>query len=95
MTPEQLKLWMLPWLQRGTTVGARLTLAAVALVWMVVAIMTDGHWIGTLVAFGNGGRVQEFDQSGAIVWEIHGSPGYIFRAQRIGSLYQPGVGWGR
>jgi hypothetical protein len=46
----------------------------------------------TLVAFGNGGRVQEFDGSGAIVWEIQGSPGYVFRATRIRSLYDPGAG---
>jgi hypothetical protein len=49
----------------------------------------------TLVAFGNGARVQEFDQTGAMVWEIQGNPGYIFRAQRFGSLYEPGVGSGR
>jgi hypothetical protein len=46
----------------------------------------------TLVAFGNGGRVEEFDASGAIVWEIQGSAGYVFRATRIRSLYQPGAG---
>lgn len=46
----------------------------------------------TLVAFGNGGRVEEYDASGGVVWRIEGNPGYIFRAQRIRSLYQPGVG---
>ena len=46
----------------------------------------------TLVAFGNGGRVQEFDANGTVVWEIHGNPGYVFRATRIQSLYHPG--WG-
>jgi hypothetical protein len=46
----------------------------------------------TLVAFGNGGRVQEYDAAGAVMWEITGNAGYIFRAQRIASLYQPGVG---
>jgi hypothetical protein len=46
----------------------------------------------TLVAFGNGGRVEEYDASGGVVWRIEGNPGYIFRAQRITSLYQPGVG---
>jgi len=45
----------------------------------------------TLVTFGNGERVQEFDASGAVVWEIHGNAGYIFRATRIRSLYAPGV----
>lgn len=44
-----------------------------------------------LVAFGNGGRVQEFDAAGAVVWEIYGSPGYVFRATRIRSLYDPGA----
>ena len=45
-----------------------------------------------LVAYGNGFRVQEYDASGAVVWEILGNAGYIFRAQRIRSLYRPGVG---
>jgi len=48
-----------------------------------------GH---TLVAFGNGGRVEEYDASGAVVWHIEGNPGYIFRAQRVRSLYRPGIG---
>ena len=43
-----------------------------------------------LVAYGNGGRVEEYDASGQVVWRIEGAPGYIFRAQRIRSLYQPG-----
>jgi hypothetical protein len=46
----------------------------------------------TLVAFGNGGRVQEFDANGTVVWEIHGNSGYVFRATRVQSLYHPG--WG-
>ena len=46
----------------------------------------------TLVAFGNGGRVEEYDASGRVVWKIEGEPGYIFRAQRISSLYAPGAG---
>ncbi|HEX6252500.1 MAG TPA: arylsulfotransferase family protein [Gemmatimonadaceae bacterium] len=46
----------------------------------------------TLVSFGNGGRVEEYDASGNVVWRIDGNPGYIFRAQRIRSLYTPGVG---
>ena len=25
-------------------------------------------------------------------WHIEGNPGYVFRAQRIHSLYQPGIG---
>jgi hypothetical protein len=47
---------------------------------------------GLLVAFGNGNRVQEFDAGGAIVWEIQGNSGYVFRATRIRSLYNPGYG---
>ena len=47
-----------------------------------------GH---VLVSFGTAGRVVEYD--GAIVaWRIDGDAGYIFRAQRIRSLYSPGVG---
>lgn len=48
-----------------------------------------------LVAYGNGNRVQEYDAAGNVVWEIHGNPGYVFRAQRINSLYSPGVGTAR
>jgi hypothetical protein len=43
----------------------------------------------TLVAYGSGGRVEEYDAAGQVVWRIEGNPGYIFRAQRIRSLYQP------
>jgi len=50
--------------------------------------LAGGH---TLVAFGNGNAVAEFDGSGVIVWRI-ASSGYIFRAQRIQSLYNPGLG---
>ena len=45
-----------------------------------------------LVAYGNANRVQEYDSAGRVVWEIQGDPGYIFRAERIASLYAPGVG---
>ena len=51
--------------------------------------LPDGH---TLVAYGNGNRVEEYDAAGQVVWRIEGNPGYVFRAQRIRSLYQPGVG---
>lgn len=44
-----------------------------------------------LVSFGNGGRVEEYDASGNVVWRIE-DPGYVFRAQRISSLYRPGAG---
>ncbi|MGH8511561.1 MAG: arylsulfotransferase family protein [Gammaproteobacteria bacterium] len=46
----------------------------------------------TLVAFGNGGRVEEYDALGTVVWRIDGNSGYVFRASRIRSLYFPGVG---
>jgi hypothetical protein len=49
----------------------------------------------TLVSFGTAGRVEEYDDTGAVVWRIDGHPGYIFRAHRIRSLYAPGVGTGR
>ncbi|MEO5590753.1 MAG: arylsulfotransferase family protein, partial [Gemmatimonadaceae bacterium] len=50
--------------------------------------LPGGH---TLVAFGSGGAVEEFDSAGNIAWKINGSPGYIFRATRIRSLYHPGT----
>ncbi len=45
----------------------------------------------TLVSFGTTGRVEEFDATGKVVWRINGDAGYVFRAQRIRSLYTPGV----
>lgn len=44
-----------------------------------------------LVSFGSGGRVAEYDAAGNLMWRIEGSSGYVFRAQRIRSLYHPGV----
>ena len=49
----------------------------------------------TLVSFGTEGRVEEYDAHGAVKWRIDGAPGYVFRAQRIRSLYQPGVNTAR
>ena len=46
----------------------------------------------TLVSYGNGAGVEEYDSAGNVVWRITGDPGYVFRAQRIRSLYKPGVG---
>lgn len=46
----------------------------------------------TLVSFGTEGRVEEYDADGRMTWHMEGDPGYIFRAQRIRSLYHPGVG---
>ena len=45
-----------------------------------------------LVSFGNGGSVEESDAAGNVTWKIGGNPGYVFRAERIRSLYRPGVG---
>ena len=50
--------------------------------------LPNGH---TLVSFGTAGRVVEYDGAN-VVWRIEGDAGYIFRAQRIPSLYSPGVG---
>src|SRR5574341_448416 len=33
----------------------------------------------TLVAFGSGRRVEEYDALGRVVWRIEGDPGYVFR----------------
>jgi hypothetical protein len=49
----------------------------------------------TLVSFGTQGRVEEYDAEGHVTWSIQGNAGYVFRAQRIRSLYAPGVGTAR
>jgi outer membrane protein assembly factor BamB len=54
--------------------------------------LPGGH---VLVTFGNGGRLMEYDAEGRVVWRIAGDAGYVFRAQRIRSLYHPGVGVSR
>jgi hypothetical protein len=51
--------------------------------------LENGH---VLVSLGNGQKVEEYDAAGNVVWRLSGGTGYIFRAQRIGSLYAPGVG---
>jgi hypothetical protein len=63
--------------------------AAHALLGGTTQELNDGR---VLVAYGNGNRVEEYDRSGTVVWRIEGNPGYVFRAQRIKSLYTPGVG---
>jgi hypothetical protein len=50
---------------------------------------------GVLVAYGDGGRLEEYDAEGARVWQVMGNPGYVFRAQRIRSLYRPAEGLAR
>jgi hypothetical protein len=54
--------------------------------------LPDGR---TLVSFGTAGRVEEYDAAGNVTWRIEGNAGYVFRAQRIRSLYAPGVGTAR
>jgi hypothetical protein len=49
----------------------------------------------TVVSFGTAGRVEEYDATGRVMWGIEGNAGYVFRAQRIRSLYAPGVGTSR
>lgn len=51
--------------------------------------LSDGR---TLVSFGTAGRVEEYNAADQVVWHIEGNAGYVFRVQRIHSLYQPGVG---
>ena len=48
-----------------------------------------GH---TLVSYGSGAGVEEYDAAERVVWRLTGKTGYIFRAQRIRSLYRPGLG---
>jgi hypothetical protein len=50
--------------------------------------LPEGH---TLVSFGTAGRVEEYDATGRVMWRIEGNAGYVFRAQRIPSLYAPGA----
>jgi hypothetical protein len=49
----------------------------------------------TLVSFGTEGRVEEYGDDDRVLWSIYGNPGYVFRAQRIRSLYTPGIGTAR
>ena len=50
----------------------------------------DGH---ATVSFGRAGRVIEVDETGNRTWELTGLNGvYVFRAQRLGSLYTAGLG---
>ena len=53
---------------------------------------TQGIGTHTLVSYGNGNRVEEYDAAGRVVWRIEGDPGYVFRATRIRSLYAPVAG---
>jgi hypothetical protein len=68
------------------------TPAVVTVIGGSVQWLPEGH---TLVSFGTAGRVQEYDADGRVVWSIDGDAGYVFRAQRILSLYSPGVATAR
>lgn len=51
---------------------------------------TNGH---SLVSFGRAGRVVEVDSAGNRAWELTGIDNvYVFRAQRLASLYTAGLG---
>ena len=63
--------------------------SAVGLLGGSVQQLGNGH---VLVSLGNGQKVEEYDAAGNVVWRLSGGTGYIFRAQRIASLYAPGVG---
>ncbi|MFI5311214.1 MAG: arylsulfotransferase family protein [Gemmatimonadales bacterium] len=65
---------------------------AVAMVGGSVQELPNGN---ILAAFGDAHRVEEIDPAGHLAWRINGDPGYVFRAQRILSLYAPGTGAGR
>jgi hypothetical protein len=74
----------------ATLVGSRSAVPAVrTLIGGSVQPLSEGR---TLVSFGTEGRVEEYDASGRVVWRLEGTPGYVFRAQRIPSLYHPGLG---
>lgn len=60
---------------------------AIALIGGSTQALPGSHW---LVSFGNGSGVEEYDSAGNVMWRLNGSPGYVFRAQRIRSLYRPG-----
>jgi hypothetical protein len=47
-----------------------------------------------LVSFGSAGRVEEYAADGSVQWRMD-RPGYIFRAQRIHTLYSASDGAGR
>lgn len=50
---------------------------------------SNGH---AVVTFGRAGKVVEVDEAGNRAWELQGLDGiYVFRVQRITSLYAPGV----
>ena len=71
------------------TSGRTMATNGVTMIGGSVQSLPGGH---TLVSFGTAGRVEEYDAAGRVVWRFEGNAGYVFRAQRIRSLYSPGVG---
>ena len=62
---------------------------------LVAQVGGSAQWLPnnhTLVSYGSGAGVEEYDRLGNVAWKLSGNPGYVFRAQRIRSLYRPGVG---
>jgi outer membrane protein assembly factor BamB len=74
--------------------AARLSASFAAPPGVVAQLGGSAQYLGghTLVAFGNGGGLYEYDGAGNVVWHVVGNAGYIFRAERIRSLYHPGAG---
>jgi hypothetical protein len=48
-----------------------------------------------LVSYGMRSIAEEYDASGTAVWRVESSTGFVFRAQRINSLYNPGLALSR
>jgi hypothetical protein len=76
-----------------STRTARLTASFAGRAGVIAQLGGSAQAVGdhTLVAFGNGGGLYEYDAAGRVVWNVVGNAGYVFRAQRIRSLYRPGA----
>ena len=70
--------------------------SAVCAVWAVETIACGGLLAGALATLiTTAGRVEEYDALGRVTWRVEKGAGYVFRAQRITSLYAPGTGMAR
>jgi hypothetical protein len=47
------------------------------------------------VSYGARSMAEEYDATGTAVWRVESSTGFVFRAQRINSLYNPGLALSR
>ena len=65
------------------------TPAAQALLGGTTQELPDGR---SLVAYGNGNRVEEYDGSGVVVWRIEGNPVTYSGRSESGRCTRPGVG---